>query len=157
MRLVVVALLSLCCTVAYADVFKQRLADGTIAYSDTATGNTQRLALAAKHTLASNDLPGTWQASSHDGAQTTLTLRDDGTFVIDQRNDDTLQRLYMCGDWQEQQDALAFNVKAYKKRLSDGATEQADGEFRASAAILSARHNRLIVEFEGQQLVFDRS
>ncbi|MBT8144033.1 MAG: hypothetical protein KJO55_04985, partial [Gammaproteobacteria bacterium] len=92
-----------------------------------------------------------------DGTDTTLTLRDDGSFVIDQRTDSSLHRLYMCGEWQQQEDALAFIVKAYKKRMADGQTEQVDGTFATQAPILSARRDRLIVQFEGKQLVFDRS
>lgn len=157
MRLAVIALLSLCWSVAGADVFKQRLEDGSYAFSDTGTASSHRLAMAATHRLSSDDLPGLWKAVSFDGAETTLTLRTDGSFVIDQRDASSPQRLYMCGDWSSREDALDFHVKGYKKRLADGATEQADGQFRSSAAILSARRDRLIVEFEGRRLVLDRS
>lgn len=156
-KITLIALFSLCASVQ-AELYETRLADGSRSFSDQAV---QPFAATLHkrtitHKLPQSQLPGTWEGTSNDGRSTTLTLRDDGSFVIDQRSDNTPRRLYMCGEWQSARDALALKVKAYKKRLDNGETEQAAAAFDAQAPILSARRNRLIVVLEGEQLVFDR-
>ena len=157
-RLTLIVLLTLC-TSAQAELYEIRNADGSRSFSDHAAQPFQATYhdRAVTQKLEQGQLHGTWEATSHDGRSTTLTLRDDGSFVVDQRSDETPHRLYMCGEWQNAKDALAFNVKAYKRRLDNGETEQAAADFEASAQILSARRNRLIVVLEGEQLVFDRT
>lgn len=142
---------------AHAELYETRLADGSIAYTDRVDAPTQarRHDRAITHALEAEQLPGSWHASSAAG-KAELTLRADGSFVFDQRSEQTLHRVYMCGRWAPAERALDLEVKAHKVRLQSGATEQNAESFQATARILSARRDRITLVIDGQQLTFDR-
>lgn len=142
---------------ALAELYETRLADGSIAYSDRVVqlSTAQRHDRDITHALEADAWPGSWQADSRHGTA-ELTLRADGTFVFDQRSEDSLHRIYMCGQWTPAERALELEVKAHKVRLQSGATEQNAEAFHSEARILSARRDRITLLIDGQRLTFDR-
>lgn len=147
----------LAANLAHAELYETRLADGSVAYSDRVVNlsQAQRHDRDVTHALQDGQLPGSWHARSPRG-DAELTLRADGSFVFDQRSDDTPYRVYMCGSWAQAERALELEVKAHKVRLQSGETEQNAQAYNASARILAARRDRITLEIDGQRLTFDR-
>lgn len=143
---------------AQAELYETRLADGSIAYTDRVTSfsNTTRHDQEITSRVQSDELSGTWKARAANGDEAQLTLRENGSFVFDQRSEQTLHRVYMCGTWTPAERALALEVQAHKRRLLSGATEQSAGAFQSQAKILTARRDRITLLIDGQQLTFDR-
>lgn len=148
----------LAANLAHAELYETRLADGSAAFSDRVAdfSHAQRHDRAITHALKPGELPGSWQARPV-GGKAELTLRADGSFVFDQRSDDTLHRVYMCGRWARGEHTLELEVKAHKVRLQSGATEQNAEAYNASARILAARRDRITLEIDGRRLTFDRT
>lgn len=153
-----VAWLILVANFAQAELYETRLADGSVAYTDRVSSLSQATRHDRKitHELGDGELAGLWRANSSNGDEAQLTLRGDGSFVFDQRSEQTLHRVYMCGTWTAAERALDLEVKAHKRRLQSGITEQSADSFRSQARILAARKDRITLVIDGQQLTFDR-
>lgn len=151
--------LLLCTSLAHADLYQTKQHDGTSQYGDKLSTDqgANRLDTQITNALQAGDLPGSWLASSANGNKTELTLRSNGSFVFDQSSEDSLHRVYMCGTWQGDDDALALVVKALKRQLENGEIEQVDGSHKQDATILSAQHDRIILLIQGEKLVFNRA
>ncbi|MDH3647484.1 MAG: hypothetical protein OER80_11995 [Gammaproteobacteria bacterium] len=158
-KFILTTVLLLCASLAQAELFQMKQADGTNSYSDVATSplNADRLPIEITHPLEADQLPGIWRASSLNGHETELTLRSDGSFVLDQSSDSTLHRLFMCGTWQGTDKALDLVIKGLKRQLKNGDIEQADRTYQEAATILSAQRDRIILLIRGEKLIFDRA
>lgn len=158
-KTILTTVLILCASLAQADLYETAQTDGTRSFSDSVKDTTQAQRHNAEitHPLKAGELPGIWEAKSLDGRKTELTLRSNGSFVFDQASDRTSHRVYMCGTWKGNENALGLTVKALKRQLENGDIEQADGTHQEQAPILSAQKDRFIVVIHGEKLVFDRA
>ncbi|MBT8131955.1 MAG: DUF4124 domain-containing protein [Gammaproteobacteria bacterium] len=156
-KLVIFTTLMLTASLAQAELYQNRQDDGTISFSDRAPQSASRIDRDITHPMEAADLPGLWLASSSDGLQTELTLRENGSFVFDQSSDNSMHRVYMCGTWEDGDDALELLVKGLKRQLASGDIEQADRNHKEEAEILSAQKDRMILRIKGEQLIFNRA
>ena len=67
-------LLFLCASVAQADLYEARLADGSVSYSDRASPDSQRQNKSITNPMTADQMPGIWTASDFDGGKAELTL-----------------------------------------------------------------------------------
>ena len=106
--------------------------------------------------LSTETLAGTWRAVSQDGMHTRFEIRKNGTFVFDQRDTRSPERTWMCGSLDVDADSVTLALSESKHRSAEGAIEQQLGGSQATADVVSATDNQLVVRLGGDTLFFAR-
>ncbi len=144
-------------TYAYAGgtAYRAVAQDGQVSFSDRGTRSS---AVKIEQTaVTAETLYGKWQATAQDGRVTDLKLSDKGSFIFDQSDPNSPERVYMCGAWSHGERHLALDVVAHKEQLRSGKIIDTAHPAPQELQVLAAHSSTMVLRLpDGDVLNFAR-